>query len=298
MHSLFRYFRTVEPSRDAELPLTGFEYLSHQQSLGEQVVPQFNVIPVKKLRLALISRSGFVKIPGTMFKNKDRVYKPAKAVMYAPWDIEHLRKLGSTPFKEAVKGCRWDADCDDSTPTVRVWDKGAEPGNVPKKEALPAAPYLKAADVEKALKPAASYAVWDKRRLLEIRPDSRLSVFAVQTDSEHPTALHEHFPSLDEILRRLAWVTSSTGTFDPAERPVHLCVYMGACAGEAAYDARARDQPAKAAFALMRGLLRFDGSLGIAILPGNTPVSWVPPELAVVAQRFIVFQDKNVSGCF
>ncbi len=251
---------------------------------------------MKKLKLDLITRSGFVKIPGTAFKNKDRVYKADKAAMYASWDVEHLRTLGSTPFKEAIKGCRWDADCDEETPTVRVWDKGAEPGTVFKKETLQAAPYIKAEDVEKILKPASSYASWDKKRLLEIRPDSRLCVMAVQSDSAHPGPLSERFPPLDHILQRLAWVTSSSSDFDPTERAVHLCVYMGACAGEAAYDARAREAPAKAAFALMQGLLRYDGSLGVAILPGNTPISWVPAKLEVVVQRYIVFQDKHVSG--
>lgn len=94
-------------------------------------------------------------------------------------------------------------------------------------------------------------------------------------------------------MNRLAWVTSSSGSFDPSERPVHLCMYIAACAGEAKYDARARTEPAQAALGLMRDLLRYDGSVGIAILPGNTPIAWIPKELEVVAQRYMVFMKSG-----
>ncbi|GAQ85702.1 hypothetical protein KFL_002500010, partial [Klebsormidium nitens] len=261
-------------------------------SLRDRMTLRLVIIP--ELRHALITRAGFVKPAGTMFKNEDRDYVADEQVMYSQWDLEELDYLDTTPFREAVMGCRWEVDCDEATPTIRVWDRGAEPRTLPKKEKLPAAPYLSASVVESIVNPPRSLELWDRKIVLQIRPDSRLAVMAVRTDTAHPGVLGEKFPPISAITDRLGWVTSSSQEFDLTERPVHLVMYLAACAREVVGDARALESSVRAATQLMSDLLRFDGTVGIAVLPGDTPLDWIASGLQIVARRVICLVPKKL----
>ncbi|GAQ77555.1 hypothetical protein KFL_000010040 [Klebsormidium nitens] len=272
------YFRTVLPSRTFEVTPDQLQTLVALQNLPKLVIQQFVVIPVPELRHALITRAGFVKPAGTMFKNEDRDYVADEQVM------------------EAVMGCRWEVDCDEATPTIRVWDRGAEPRTLAKKEKLPAAPYLSASVVESIVNPPRSLELWDRKIVLQIRPDSRLAVMAVRTDTAHQGVVGEKFPPISAITDRLGWVTSSSQEFDLTERPVHLVMYLAACAREVVGDARALESSVRAATQLMSDLLRFDGTVGIAVLPGDTPLDWIAPGLQIVARRVICLVPKKLEG--
>ena len=174
-----------------------------------------------------------------------------------------------------------------------MWDKGAEPPSLSRKAALPSAPYLSATAVKKALNPPVSFEAWEKRRLLDMSPGSRICVVPV-TEGSDGSATFERFPSLEIIKKKLAWVTSSSQGFEPDERPVHLVMYNAACTQDGLYDARALKEPFKAATQLMVDLLKFEGTVGIIVMPGNTPATWIPKELEVVGQKFICLVPKKL----
>lgn len=279
------YFRTVTPSRASELTPERLAALASEK-LILQLLPHYDVIPIPKLKHDIITRAGWVQPPGTAMPTTMRVYYPDRVTMFSEADVEHLDGSRTIAFREAVMGCRWDVDCGGRSPTVKVWDKGAEPPTVAKKAALPAAPYLPASTVKKALNPPMSYEAWERKRIFDIDPASRLCIVPMQEDSDGVAEL-ERFPTLADLQKKLTWVTSSSVGFDPDDKPVHLVLYNAACTRDGLYDARALEEPFEAALKLMVGLLKFEGTVGIIIMPGNTPAAWIPNSLQVAGQKFI-----------
>jgi hypothetical protein len=75
---------------------------------------------------------------------------------------------------------------------------------------------------------------------------------------------YQVMPSKQEILDRLAWVTSEEGEFDPAIMAVHLVLYTAHSSdGVMRIDGRPQKAPLKEGLRLVVELLQYDDSLGL-----------------------------------
>jgi hypothetical protein len=169
------------------------------KKLAEVVLQQLKVLPGKGMAKEFRQWFGFYK-KDKKAGDEEVEYRPTEQKMYGNWELSMLADLGTSGFKEILLGCKIDLDCDEHSPILKPWVKGAEPQRLKKKSLRAGVQLLKREDVMKAVRPPRSFNSWKRREMMKIRIEDRLCILA---SGDGKTNL-QTMPTLKEVQERLA----------------------------------------------------------------------------------------------
>jgi hypothetical protein len=285
MFSANRYFRVINIQSKSSLQELRVASRAGKK-LAEVVLQQLKVLPGKGMTKEFRQWFGFFK-KDKKLADEEAEYRPTEQKMYGDWELKRLADLGTSEFKEILLGCRIDMDCDDNSPNIKSWMKGAEPQGLEKKRLRGGYQLLKREEILKAVRPPRSYNLWKRREMMKIRIQDRLCILAVGDGK----SISQTMPTLKEVQDRLSWVTSAGEAFDPDASPVHLVIYLvqRGYASTVKTDGRPSGADLKKGLELVEGLLMFDESLGVILVPGGETMGLMPAGLEIMSKRFAFF---------
>jgi hypothetical protein len=256
------------------------------KKLAEVVLQQFKVLSGKGMAKEFRQWFGFFKNDKKL-ADEEAEYRPTEQKMYGDWELKRLADLGTSAFKEILRGCRIDMDCNDNSPNIKPWMKGAEPQGLEKKRLRGGCQLLKREEVLKAVRPPRSYNSWKRRKMMTIRIEDKLCILAVGDGNSNSQTM----PTLKEVQDMLSWVTSAGEAFNPDASRVHLVIYLvhRGYVSTMKTDGRPSGEDLKKGLELVEGLLTFDECLGVILVPGGETMGLMPAGLKVMSERFAAF---------